>query len=95
MTSPFEDGIAFVEGAFFPIHEARISLLDWGFLRSDACQDTVSVWNGAFFRLDDHLERFERSFSRLRMTCPHDRGELRALAIEAVRLAGFREAYLQ
>lgn len=70
MTSPFEDGIAFVEGVFCLIHEARISLLDWGFLRSDACQDTISVWNGVFFRLDDHLERFERSFSRLRMTCP-------------------------
>ena len=69
MTSPnSNDGIAFVEGAFCPIHEARISLLDWGFLRSDACQDTVSVWNGAFFRLDDHLERFERSLH----TAAHD-----------------------
>ena len=95
MTSDFKDGIAFVEGAFCPIHGARISLLDWGFLRSDACQDTVSVWNGSFFRLDDHLERFERSFTRLRMTCPFDRAGLRALAIEAVRLTGFREAYLQ
>jgi branched-chain amino acid aminotransferase len=95
MASDFKDGIAFVEGAFCPIHEARISLLDWGFLRSDACQDTVSVWNGAFFRLDDHLQRFERSFSRLRMTCPYDRDELRGLAVEAVRLTGFRDAYLQ
>jgi branched-chain amino acid aminotransferase len=94
MISLFEDGIAFVEGAFCPIQQARISLLDWGFLRSDACQDTVSVWNGAFFRLDDHLERFERSFTRLRMSCPHDRAGLRALAIEAVQLTGFREAYL-
>jgi branched-chain amino acid aminotransferase len=95
MASQFEDGVAYVEGAFRPIHEARISLLDWGFLRSDACQDTVSVWNGAFFRLDDHLRRFERSFTRLRMTCPHDREKLRELAMEAVRLTGFREAYLQ
>ncbi|MGI9508708.1 MAG: aminotransferase class IV [Geminicoccaceae bacterium] len=93
--SKFKDGIAFVDGAFCPIDEARISLLDWGFLRSDACQDTVSVWEGAFFRLDDHLERFERSFQRLRMTCPYDRGGLRKLAIEAARLTGFREAYLQ
>lgn len=95
MASEFEDGIAFVKGVFCPIHEAQISLLDWGFLRSDACQDTVSVWNGAFFRLDDHLQRFERSFSRLRMTCPYDRQSLCEVAIEAVRLTGFREAYLQ
>lgn len=95
MASDFKDGVSFVEGAFCPIHEARISLLDWGFLRSDACQDTVSVWNGAFFRLENHLQRFERSFTRLRMTCPHDREELGNLAMEAVRLTGFREAYLQ
>ena len=95
MASKFKDGIAHVDGAFCPINEARISLLDWGFLRSDACQDTVSVWDGAFFRLDDHLQRFERSFSRLRMACPHDRSALREIALEAVRLTGFREAYLQ
>ncbi len=95
MVSKFKDGIAFVDGAFCPINEARISLLDWGFLRSDACQDTVSVWDGALFRLEDHLKRFERSFERLRMTCPHDRHDLHKLAMEAVRLTGFREAYLQ
>lgn len=95
MISKFKDGIAFVDGALCPIGEASISLLDWGFLRSDACQDTVSVWEGAFFRLDDHLKRFERSFKRLRMTCPHDHDSLRELAMEAVRLTGFREAYLQ
>ena len=95
MESEYKDGIALVEGAFCPVSEARIPLLDWGFLRSDACQDTVSVWDGAFFRLEDHLERFERSFSRLRMICPYDRDSLRQLAIEAVRLTGFREAYLQ
>ena len=95
MTEAFEEGIAHVDGAFCPVGEARIPLLDWGFLRSDACQDTVSVWDGAFFRLDDHLQRFERSYSRLRMTCPYDRDELRNIALEAVALTGFREAYLQ
>ncbi|MGI9418041.1 MAG: aminotransferase class IV [Geminicoccaceae bacterium] len=95
MISEFKDGIACVDGAFCPISEACISLLDWGFLRSDACQDTVSVWEGAFFRLDDHLKRFERSYQRLRMICPHDREGLRELTMEAVCLTGLREAYLQ
>jgi branched-chain amino acid aminotransferase len=84
-----------VDSAFCPIGEARIPLLDLGFLRSDACQDTVSVWDGAFFRLDDHLERFERSFTRLRMTSPYEISDLRKIALEAVRRTGFREAYLQ
>ena len=71
---------------------SRCALVSAG---SGACQDTVSIRNGAFFRLDDHLERFERSFTRLRMTCPHGRAGLRALAIEAIRLTGYCEAYLQ
>ncbi|MGI9434322.1 MAG: aminotransferase class IV [Geminicoccaceae bacterium] len=91
----YAEGIAHVDGEFCPVAEARLPLLDWGFLRSDACQDTVSVWAGAFFRLEDHLERFERSFTGLRMICPHERDQLRAIAMEAVRLTGFREAYLQ
>lgn len=93
--NPFAAGIAFVEGGFVPIEQARIPLLDWGFLRSDACQDTVSVWKGAFFRLDDHLARFERSFTALRMRCPLDAAQRRATVIEAVRMTGLRDAYVQ
>jgi branched-chain amino acid aminotransferase len=91
----YGSGIAFIDGAFVPIDEARIPILDWGFLRSDACQDTVSVWKGRFFRLEDHLARFERNWSRLRMRCPHDRDTVRAILVEAVRRAGFQDAYVQ
>jgi len=93
--NPYSAGIAFCEGSFVPIDQARIPLLDWGFLRSDAVQDTVSVFRGRFFRLEDHLERFERNWQRLRMQCPHDRDTQRAILMEAVRRTGLREAYVQ
>jgi len=57
----FADGIAFVDGDYVPIAEAKLPLLDYGFLRSDACQDTISVWKGQYFRREDHIDRFERS----------------------------------
>ena len=95
MNERFEDGAAFVEGRYVPIAEARIPMLDWGFLRSDANQDTVTVWDGAFFRLDDHLERFARNIAKLRMTGPYTAGERRAIVIECVRRTGLRRAYVQ
>ncbi len=95
MTTEFGDGIAYVEGRYVPIAEARIPLLDWGFLRSDANQDTVTVWDGAFFRLDDHLRRFDRNIAKLRMTGPCDAAERRAIVIECVRRSGLRNAYVQ
>lgn len=77
----FAGGAAYVDGRFCPIEEARIPLLDWGFLRSDACQETVSVWEGSFFRLQDHLERFERSTGRLRMTSPESADRIRGIVV--------------
>ncbi len=91
----FAAGAAYVDGQFCPIEEARIPLLDWGFIRSDACQDTISVWEGLFFRLQDHLDRFQRSIARLRMSSPESPDQIRWIAHELVVLPGFRNAYVQ
>ena len=60
------DGVAYVDGTYVPIGEARLPLLDWGFTRSDATYDVVHVWKGSFFRLEDHLDRFDQERSYLR-----------------------------
>ena len=56
----FSEGAAFVDGEYVPIGDAKISILDFGFTRSDVTYDVVHVWKGSFFRLDDHLSRFEK-----------------------------------
>jgi branched-chain amino acid aminotransferase len=92
----FERGSAYVDGRIVPVEEASVPLLDWGFLRSDACQETISVWNGQFFRLDDHLQRFERSTTRLRMTSsPISREEIRRVVHRLVAACGYDKAYVQ
>ena len=91
----FAAGSAYVDGEFCPIEEARIPLLDWGFLRSDACQETISAWDGAFFRLPDHLERFQRSLARLRLNPLESPERIRLIVHDLVALPGFRNAYVQ
>ena len=95
MNADYRDGIAFTEDEYWPIAEAKISILDWGFLRSDANQDTISVWKGQFFRLEDHLDRFARNIERLRYRCRYTRDEQREVLMECVRRTGFRDAYVQ
>lgn len=90
----FEGGAAFVEGDWVPLSEAKLSLFDWGFTRSDATYDVASVWRGAFFRLDDHLERFFRSLDKLRMSIPHDKAEVRRILHGCVRAGGLQDAYV-
>jgi len=91
----YADGAAFVEGRFVPVGEARVPILDWGFLRSDATYDVAHVWRGSFFRLEDHLDRFERGMEKLRMSLPYGRGEIRDVLVECVRLSGLRDAYAE
>ena len=68
-----------MEGGFIPLSEAKISVLDWGFLRADATYDVVHVWKGRFFRLDKHIERFFESTEKLRMPCELSRNELKKI----------------
>lgn len=88
-------GAAFVDGSFVPVAEARVPILDWGFLRSDATYDVAHVWQGSFFRLEDHLDRFERSMERLHMSVSFSRTEIREILMECVRLSGLRDAYAE
>ncbi len=92
--SIWSGGAAYVDGTFCPIAEATVPILDWGFVRSDATYDVVAVWKGRFFRLEDHLDRFERSVASLRMTLPVDRAALKAILAECVTRAGLADAYV-
>ena len=93
-TASFDGGCAFAEGAYVPLSEAKISLFDWGFTRSDATYDVATTWHGAFFRLEDHLDRFFESLAKMHLAIPYRRDELRAILHGCVRAAGLRDAYV-
>lgn len=53
--------LARVDGRELPLEQAAVGVLDDGFARGDGAFETVGVWDGAPFRLDDHLDRLARS----------------------------------
>jgi branched-chain amino acid aminotransferase len=96
MTSPdFSGGCAWQRGQFVPIAQASIPMMDWGFLRSDATYDVVTVWDGAFFRLGAHLDRFFASCGRFRLDSGRSRDEVAAILAECVRRSGLRNSYVE
>jgi branched-chain amino acid aminotransferase len=88
-------GCAYVDGQFVAPEDAKISIFDWGFLHSDATYDVAHVWQGRFFRLDDHLDRFEASCKALRLDPGIPRERMREVMHECVRRAGLRDAYVE
>lgn len=90
----YPSGVAFMDGQYLPMSEAKVSVLDWGFLHSDVTYDTVHVWDGRFFRLNLHLDRFSQSMQRLRMKLPYDRTEIATILANCVFLSGHTSAYV-
>jgi branched-chain amino acid aminotransferase len=91
----FSQGVAFVRGRYVPIAEAAIPITDWGFLRSDAAYDVVTVWQGAFFRLDAHLERFQKSCARFRLDPGLQPVQITDILTQCVRLSGLKSSYVE
>ncbi|WP_284946402.1 aminotransferase class IV [Acidisoma cladoniae] len=87
-------GAAYMDGRYMPVGEASVPILDWGYRRSDVTYDVVGVWDGAFFRLDDHIARFRASMTTLRLHPEESDADLREILMQVVRLSGLREAYV-
>ena len=92
--SPWPSGAAWIGGRYCPIGDAKISVLDLGVTRSDCTYDVVHVWEGRFYRLDAHLDRFAASMAQLRLDPGHDRAAIEAIVHGCVRHAGLRAAYV-
>jgi branched-chain amino acid aminotransferase len=90
----YASGAAYVRGHFVPIAQAAISVLDWGFTRSDAVYDVVHVFRSGFFRLEDHLDRFDRSMRARRLHLPEDRTAIDAILHRCVALTGLANCYV-
>ncbi len=93
LAETWPDGAAYVDGRYMPIEAASIPVTDWAYRRSDVVYDVVSVWDGAFFRLADHLRRFQASASTFRLTTPNTE-TLRGILHGVVARSGLREAYV-
>ncbi|CAI6013917.1 unnamed protein product [Clonostachys chloroleuca] len=94
-SNPYAKGIAWVEGELVPLHQARIPLLDQGFMHSDLTYDVPSVWDGRFFRLDEHLDRLDASCKKMRLRLPLDRETVKKTLCDMVAKSGIRDAFVE
>ena len=83
------ESIAFVDNEFVPITEAKISIMEPTFTKSDVVYATISSYRGYIFRLDDHLQRFESSFRAMQLNPPYSLDEIRHIVAEMVIRSDF------
>ncbi|GAB4346895.1 MAG: branched-chain-amino-acid transaminase [Candidatus Abyssubacteria bacterium] len=62
--------LVYLNGQFVPGADARVSIFDRGFLYGDGVFETMRAYEGRIFRLDDHMERLQRSAESIGLTLP-------------------------
>ncbi|OGS90398.1 MAG: D-amino acid aminotransferase [Gallionellales bacterium GWA2_60_18] len=65
----------YLNGAFMPIAEAKVSVLDRGFIFGDGVYEVIPVYSRRAFRLTEHLRRLQHSLDGIRLANPHSDAE--------------------
>lgn len=87
------DGCGYIDGAYVPMSELRLPVTDLGFQLADMCYDALHVWQGRFFRMDDHLDRFVHAVGARRYTTlGYDRDGFAEVLQGTVARSGLRES---
>jgi D-alanine transaminase len=81
--------MVFLNGKFLPIEEAKVPVLDRGFIFGDGVYELVPVYSRVPFRLDEHLARLERSLAETRIRNPYTRAQWRELIYRLVDAQSF------
>jgi len=66
------DSQVYLNGEYLPLSEAKVSVLDRGFLFGDGVYEVIPVYKGKYFRMQDHLDRLQASMERIRIDFSYD-----------------------
>ncbi len=67
--------LVYLNGDYLPLDEARVSVLDRGFLFGDGVYEVIPVYSRRPFRLHEHLVRLQASLDAIRLANPHSEAE--------------------
>jgi D-alanine transaminase len=69
------DILCYLNGDYLPLNQAKVSVLDRGFIFGDGVYEVIPVYGRKLFRFDEHMARLTRSLSKVRIENPHTRAE--------------------
>ncbi|MBK7062183.1 MAG: D-amino acid aminotransferase [Rubrivivax sp.] len=69
------DSLCYLNGEYLPLSQAKVSVLDRGFIFGDGIYDVAPAYGRRLFRFGEHMARLERGLAKIRITNPHTRDE--------------------
>jgi D-alanine transaminase len=90
-----ENDTVYLNGEYLALADAKISVMDRGFLFGDGVYEVIPAYAGRLFRLEDHLERLDNSLKSIRLRNPHSHEQWRTLLTVLLKKGLDQSIYLQ
>jgi D-alanine transaminase len=84
----------YLNGSFMPIEEAKVSVLDRGFIFGDGVYEVIPVYSRRAFRMAEHLKRLQHSLDGIKLKNPHSEQEWTEILSELVKRNAPEDQYL-
>lgn len=85
----------YISGNYVEEAEAKISVFDHGLLYGDGIFEGIRLYKGCLFKLDEHLERLERSAKGILLNMPWSREEIAEIVCETCRKNQLVDGYVR
>ncbi|MBB3180128.1 D-amino acid aminotransferase [Variovorax sp. Sphag1AA] len=95
------DSLCYLDGTYTPLRDAKVSVLDRGFIFGDGVYEVVPVYEGHLFCFEEHMARLDRSLAELQIANPLTAVQWRAIAAQLIEAspasarAGMQGLYIQ
>ena len=101
ITDALPDSICYLDGNYTPLRDAKVSVLDRGFIFGDGVYEVVPVYGGHPFCFEEHMVRLDRSLAELQIKNPLTARQWRTIAMRLIDAAppsvrsGMQGIYIQ
>src|SRR5690348_14402075 len=91
------DSLVYLNGELVRLGDAKVSVLDRGFIFGDGIYEVVPVYHGRPFRIHEHLARLDRSLKKVRIDTGRSKAEWEHLLLDMLERSGLGDCmiYLQ
>ncbi|MEM2093365.1 MAG: aminotransferase class IV, partial [Candidatus Bathyarchaeia archaeon] len=87
--------LVYIDGAYYPKSQAKISVFDHGFLYGDGVFEGIRAYNGVVLKLKEHIDRLYNSAKVLMLNIPLTKEEMINAVVETLRRNQLKDAYIR
>jgi branched-chain amino acid aminotransferase len=87
--------VVYIDGAYYPKSQAKVSIFDHGFLYGDGVFEGIRAYNGVVFKLKEHVDRLYRSAHAITLKIPLSKEEMIKTVVETLRKNSMKDSYIR